>query len=133
MAKKSIHIQLDELTRLAALHCTEKEAAAFVGCSKKKFQEILETMPDVKEAWERGRQSGKISLRRKQFRLASTNAAMAIFLGKQMLDQQDVSTTEVTGKDGGPIQNVDLTKLSSDERNQLRKIFLKSSKPGSST
>lgn len=34
---------------------------------------------------------GKISLRRKQFRMAESNAAMAIWLGKQYLGQKDKS------------------------------------------
>lgn len=38
-------------------------------------------------------QSGKISLRRYQFKLAEKNAAMAIFLGKQYLGQRDIIET----------------------------------------
>lgn len=133
MAKKIIHIQIDEVRRLGALQCTVKELASFFGCTKKRMQEILDTMPEVKKAYEEGMDGGKISLRRKQFRLASTNASMAIFLGKQMLEQEDVNTTELTGPGGGPIENIDLTKLTSDERNQLRQLFLKSRQSGTSS
>jgi hypothetical protein len=35
------------------------------------------------------RQGGKVSLRRQQFKIAETNAKMAIWLGKQYLGQVD--------------------------------------------
>jgi len=41
------------------------------------------------EVYAQKRGSGRISLRRIQFRLAQKNAAMAIFLGKNMLGQTD--------------------------------------------
>lgn len=129
MAKRTIHIELTKVRELAALQCSEKEAASFFGISKTKFKKILDTMPDVLEAWEQGKDSGKISLRRKQFRLASLNATMAIHLGKNMLDQKDAVSHEHTGKDGGPIESVDLTKLDQNERNKLRDILLKTRKP----
>ena len=40
---------------------------------------------------------GLISLRRMQFQLAEKSAAMAIFLGKQHLGQQDVQKQEISG------------------------------------
>jgi hypothetical protein len=44
---------------------------------------------------------GKLSLRREQFRLAERgNAAMLMFLGKQLLGQRDKVEAEVTVKDG---------------------------------
>ena len=42
------------------------------------------------EVFAKKRGKGKISLRRMQWRLAEKNASMAIWLGKQYLDQKDV-------------------------------------------
>lgn len=131
MAKKSIHIELSDIRQLAALQCTEAEAASFFNISTKKFKEILSKFPDVADAWEQGKNLGKTTLRRKQLRLASTSSAMAIFLGKQMLGQKDVNTTELTGPNGGPIESTDFSSLSQDERNQLREILSKARKPAS--
>lgn len=125
---KSLHIDLEDIRRLGALQCTEKEAASFFGISKKRFLKIIEDMPEVREEWERGQDSGKISLRRKQFRLAGISSAMAIHLGKNLLNQKDVIHNEVTGKNGGPIESLDLTKLDQNERDKLRSLINRSSK-----
>lgn len=128
---KSLHIELEDVRKLGALQCSEKEAAAFFGCTVTRFKKILEDMPEVFEAWEAGREGGKISLRRKQFRLASTSATMAIHLGKNLLGQKDIVVNEHTGKDGGPIQNLDLNQLNQDERNKLRSILQRARRPES--
>ena len=46
---------------------------------------------------------------------------MLIWLGKQYLGQAD--KPQVTGKDGGPIQSLDLTKVSADDLETLEQIF----------
>lgn len=132
MAKRRIEINLDDVTRLAALQCSEAEAAAFFHCSVKKFKEILGTFEDVKQAWDEGREAGKTSLRRKQFRLASTSASMAIHLGKNILGQKDAVSMEHTGRNGGPIENIDLTKLDQDGRDKLRELLIRASQSSSS-
>lgn len=53
---------------------------------------------------------------------------MSIFLGKQFLGQRDVSTTEHTGAEGGPIE-LDASELNQDERDELRKLITRSSRP----
>jgi hypothetical protein len=45
-----------------------------------------------------GRERGKARLRRTQFKLAETNVAMAIWLGKQLLGQRDRIEQEHSGK-----------------------------------
>ena len=42
------------------------------------------------EVFKQKRGAGKISLRRSQWQLAAKNASMAIWLGKQYLDQKDI-------------------------------------------
>lgn len=89
-----------QVETLAQLHCTYEEIAAVVGCStdtlKRRFADCIE----------RGREHGKASLRRAQFRAAlGGNATMLIWLGKQHLEQRDRHDVrnEVTGKDGAPL------------------------------
>ena len=101
------------------------EAAAFFGMSVGKFRKLLNGDSRVLQAWEAGKEQGKISLRRKQHRLAATNAQMAIHLGKQYLGQADKGSLEISGPAGGPVE-MDLTKLKADERKQLRHLLSQS-------
>ena len=64
------------------------------------------------------REIGKISLRRKQWKLAEKNATMAIFLGKQYLGQRDYSEVEVKADINNPFDGVsteDIKKLIGEE------------------
>ena len=51
--------------------------------------------------------SGKISLRRWQFKMAEKNVTMAIFLGKQYLGQTDKTETEVSILDESAVQEIE--------------------------
>lgn len=61
------------------------------------------------------RSAGKISLRRKQWKLADRSAAMAIFLGKQFLGQTDKSEMEVNTT----VQNNPLDGVTTEELKKL--------------
>ena len=76
-------IDVEQLEKLAALQCTYDEIAAWFGVDKSTISRRFAT--EINE----GREKGKISLRRKQWKLADTNANMAIFLGKNYLGQKD--------------------------------------------
>ena len=82
---------------LLAIQCTEKEVVAFFdhklgGCSKSTIERWCkrEYKKDFDTLSREKRELGKISLRRAQFELAKKSAAMAIWLGKNYLDQKDV-------------------------------------------
>ena len=120
---KRVKIRTSELRKLAMLQCTLAEVAAVFRISKTTLHDILEKDTRAKKAWDEGSGHGKIGLRRKQLRLAGHSAPMAIFLGKQMLDQKDVTVSELSGRDGAPIQTMDLTKLNDHERQKLRAIL----------
>lgn len=121
-------IKLSEIRRLAKLQCTEAEAAGFLGISRGAFKKLLAD-PKVKDAWEGGQMVGKISLRRKQFRLADDNASMAMFLGKQILGQRDVANVEI--KD--TTEPFDVTKLDDKERKKLRSLLTRAARPEEAT
>lgn len=124
MAKK---IRVKEIERLGRLKCTQTEAARALNISSKQFKEILQSDRRARDAWEGGQMNGNISLRRKQMRLASTSAPMAIFLGKQFLGQKDVVVSEHSGPGGGPIASLNLGDLSETERKKLRSLLTRSS------
>lgn len=122
--RKHARIKVSEIRSLSMLQCSDAEAAAHFGITLKTWKELLRIDAKAREAWEAGRQHGKTSLRRKQFRLAETSAPMAIFLGKQYLGQNDVQVLEHSGRDGAPIrtQAINLKDLTKAERDALRSI-----------
>jgi hypothetical protein len=84
-------IDLAELEKLCALHPTDSELASWFNVSTKTI-ERRKSEPAFAEAMERGRARGKLNLRRIQNKMAENNAAMAIFLGKNLLGQSDQVT-----------------------------------------
>jgi hypothetical protein len=120
-ARKSIKISL--LKQLCELQCTKDEIAAAFNISVASLNKLIEKDEAVRSAIEYGQSQGKISLRRKQFRLASVNASMAIHLGKQYLGQTDKSQVELSGPGGGPVETYDYSKLTPDERTALRETL----------
>lgn len=73
-----------------------------LGVSEPTFFAFLKRHEEAQEAYELGDERGKASLRHIQWKIAEGgNASMAIFLGKNRLDQAD--KTEHLGKDGGPL------------------------------
>lgn len=80
---------LKTITGLGKIQATTRECAAVLGVSHQTFIATMQRHPEIGEALEAGKEQGKVSLRRTQFRLAAKNAGMAIFLGKNILDQTD--------------------------------------------
>jgi len=93
MAERGTRAEIDlvELEKLSSLHPTDSEVASWFGVSTKTI-ERRKSEPDFAEALERGRSKGKLNLRRIQYKMAETNAVMAIFLGKNLLGQSDQIT-----------------------------------------
>ena len=84
MARPKAIVDTEAIKKLAQLHCTFDEIATFCNVSTKTLQRrFVHTI-------KRGREMGKISLRRAQFEKAiGGNVVMQIWLGKQHLDQRD--------------------------------------------
>ena len=113
-------IDQKQFENLCALQCTIEEICAW-----------FDVCPDTLEYWckrtydmtyskvfKAKRGKGKISLRRAQFRLAENNASMAIWLGKQYLEQHD--TPEVTANVNVSIDDA-LTQSLKEEAARLEK------------
>lgn len=93
--RKLLKINPEEVEKLAALHCTNTEIAAFVGCDettiRRRFADIIK----------KGKENGKIRLRQLQWNSAEAgNVTMQIFLGKQLLEQTDNYETKHSGEIG---------------------------------
>lgn len=78
-------LDYDVIERLAGIMCTQEEIAEFINVSTR----TLQRDPEFCRIYKKGIDKGKISLRRTQFRMAESNATMAIWLGKQYLNQTD--------------------------------------------
>lgn len=98
--KKYIDKQLFE--QLCGLQCTLEEMEAFFNCDHKTIARWCRETYEGKrfsQVFREKRQIGKISLRRKQLRLAERSAAMAIFLGKNYLGQKDEPEEAASAED----------------------------------
>ena len=79
------------IRKLAEIQCTQQEAASVLGVHKDTFNDFLRSPTDKRaaDAWEMGREEGKVALRRLQWRTAQKSTTMQIWLGKQWLNQRD--------------------------------------------
>lgn len=95
MARPRKEIDSDQFEKLCGLQCTLAEISGWFGCSEDTIERWCKRTYSAgfADAFKRYSQSGKISLRRYQFKIAEKNAAMAIFLGKQYLGQRDFIET----------------------------------------
>ena len=74
-----------EVEKLAKIMCTQEEIAAHLDIH------VATLLRDEKfcEVYKKGIENGKSSLRRKQYLMSESNPTMAIWLGKQYLNQKD--------------------------------------------
>lgn len=91
MGRPIKEIDEKQFENLCFLQCTEKEICSFFSISDETLNRWCKKTygKTFVDAFDEKRQGGFISLRRSQFRLAEKNAAMAIFLGKNLLGQTD--------------------------------------------
>ena len=92
MARPKKQIDYVAVEKLASIQCTEEEIAQFLEVSVRTLQRDEEFC----RVFKKGKENGKMSLRRIQFKLAEKSYAMAIFLGKQYLGQKDIVENQVT-------------------------------------
>ena len=87
-------IDYDVVEKLAKFQCTQEEIASFLDISTRTLQRDEYFM----ELFNKGRESGKMSLRRIQWKHAEKSVPMAIWLGKQYLGQKDIIEASTTGE-----------------------------------
>ena len=85
VGRPKLDIDVEQVKRLARLHCSMQEMADFFGCHRDTLHNNFSAEID------KGRSEGNISLRRKQWQVAveNGNPVMLIWLGKQMLGQRN--------------------------------------------
>lgn len=96
MARPKLEIDYNAVEKLANIQCTQEEIANFLDISVRTLQRDEEFC----HIYNKGRENGKMSLRRMQFKLAEKSHAMAIWLGKQYLGQRDVPEQQEKSENG---------------------------------
>lgn len=91
MGRPLKEINDEEFEKLCNLQCTLEEIAGFFKCSPDTIERwcVRTYEMNFAEIYKKYSQNGKISLRRLQFKLAERNPTLAIWLGKQYLNQRD--------------------------------------------
>ena len=91
MARPLKEISQKDFEKLCGLQCTKEEICGFFDVTDKTLERWCKRIykQGFSEVFKQKRGAGKISLRRNQFELAKKNANMAIWLGKQYLDQRE--------------------------------------------
>lgn len=109
MGRKQIPIPKEHFESLCGIQCTLSEIASFFKCSEDTIERWCkrEYGMNFAEVYKIYSVSGKISLRRWQFKMAEKNVTMAIFLGKQYLGQTDKTETEVSILDESAVQEIE--------------------------
>ena len=92
MARPRKEIDQKQFENLCGLQCTLEEICDWFGVTDKTLNSWCKRTysESFSEVFRQKRSTGKISLRRSQWRLAEKNASMAIWLGKQYLGQKDI-------------------------------------------
>ena len=100
MARPRKEIDQKNFESLCGLQCTLEEICGFFDVTDKTLDKWCKRTygHGFSEVFRQKRGSGKISLRRAQFQLAQKNANMAIWLGKQYLNQKDEARIETESR-----------------------------------
>lgn len=110
MPRAKTPIDPDMLEKLAAMQCTEAEAASVLKVAQSTLSTRMKTDKVLADAWESGRAYGRASLRRRQYEIAMSDSraatTMCIWLGKQWLAQADKVEQDIGGKGGTAVKFV---------------------------
>ncbi len=109
MGRPKKEISKEQFEKLCGLQCTKEEIAGFFDCSEDTIEKYCkETYGETFTAvFKQKRQTGKISLRRSQWRLAEKNVSMAIWLGKQYLGQKEQQEVQISHTDDYTIREME--------------------------
>jgi hypothetical protein len=94
-------IDPEQVRRLAMIQCTLAEMCAVLDCDEnlliRRFGKVIQ----------KGKESGKASVRRMQYKAAQDgNVAMLIWLGKMLLGQKESINQQLTDGEGKPLRYV---------------------------
>ena len=93
-----IEIDQEQFEKLCGLQCTLAEIAGWFKCTDDTIENWCKRTfkANFSEVYKKYSATGKISLRRWQFKMAEHNPGMAIFLGKVYLGQRETQQLEIT-------------------------------------
>ena len=91
VGRPKTNLDLADLEKICRLNCTMPEIAAFFDIPLRTLEDKYTNDEAVRRSIDKGRNQGKLSLRRKQLQILdeTNNPTMAILLGKQLLGQRD--------------------------------------------
>ncbi len=90
MARPAKPVDLKLVEDLARIQCTDAEIASVLGFTPEGFRKRKRRQAELVGVIEKGREAGRMSLRRLQWQSASKgNVVMQIWLGKQILGQRE--------------------------------------------
>lgn len=117
MARPRKEIDKKQFENLCALQCTHDEICAWFDVTAKTLESWCKrTYGDsFSKVFAQKRGKGKISLRRSQWQLAEKSASMAIWLGKQYLNQRDNVDVTVSDVKGIALDELERMVLGDDE------------------
>jgi hypothetical protein len=106
-------INWEQFESLCGFHCTQHEIASFFKIHPDTLRDHVKDNygDDFSIIYKKYLENGKCSLRRFQFTLAKKNATMAIWLGKQYLDQKDKDWEEIERRRSTPPNDTILSDL----------------------
>src|SRR5579883_2212371 len=118
-------IKWEEFDKLCMIQCTQEEVAFFFNCTVDTISNRVkkEKGMSFSEYFAIRRANRRISLRRAQYQLAQKKPAMSIWLGKQYLNQKDISRQELTGADGDAIKFSDEQMTDEEIDREVLRIF----------
>ena len=126
MPRPKKDIPLKQVEALGMIQCTIDEVSLVLGIPPS----TLKSRPDVMETFNRGKEKGKMSLRRAQWKKAMEgNVTMLIWLGKQYLNQREPQLNIGMGEiehipDFEQMSNEELMKFLKENQNLLKGINL---------
>ena len=117
MGRPRKEIKQKEFENLCGIQCTKLEICAFFDVTDKTLESWCKRTyhAGFSEVFSQKRGMGKISLRRKQWQLAEKSASMAIWLGKQYLDQRDNVDVTVADAKGIALDELEKMVMEGDE------------------
>jgi hypothetical protein len=125
MSRPPADIDLKHFEKLCSYHFTVEEMAAAMKVSKRTLLRKLKVDP-FKTLWEDGKANGRQLVKRRGFALMemdnSAGVQAWIHQTKMICGYSDKQAVELTGKNGGPVQTIDLSKLTNDQIDQLERI-----------
>lgn len=117
MGRPRKEIKQKEFENLCGIQCTKLEICAFFDVTDKTLEAWCKRTyhAGFSEVFAQKRGLGKISLRRKQWQLAEKNGSVAIWLGKQYLNQRDNVDVTVADAKGIALDELEKMVMEDDE------------------